>query len=154
MIGGNPPFPVKDGFFRRIWSIQNIVQVYLKPAGIFIVKFVSIEARDKVLQQKSFFFFDKKPLILKDWSPDTRIDRDAISQLHIWVQLPSLHPKYWGAPSLSKIGSLLGTPLRMDRATKAKVKIDYARLLVEVQINAPLPDYVELLTENGVLVRQ
>ncbi|KAJ8445672.1 hypothetical protein Cgig2_007148 [Carnegiea gigantea] len=56
--------------------------------------------------------------------------------------------------SLSKIGSILGIPLKTDRYTKDKQVIRYARLLVEIQIDGPFPEHIEFFNEEGILLRQ
>lgn len=42
----------------------------------------------------------------------------------------------------------------MDRATKKKSKIDYARILGEVQITTHILEYMEFRSESGVLLRK
>jgi len=55
---------------------------------------------------------------------------------------------------LSKIGSILGIPLKADKFTKDKQVIRYAILLVEMQIDGPFPEHIEFFNEEGVLTRQ
>ena len=66
----------------------------------------------------------------------------------------ALDIKYWGIESLSKIGSILGIPLKTDKFTKDKQVIRYARLLVEMQIDGPFPEYIDFFNEDGILIRQ
>ncbi|KAJ8427719.1 hypothetical protein Cgig2_022193 [Carnegiea gigantea] len=62
------------------------------------------------------------------------INIDAITSLPLWIPLPELDIKYWGMQSLSKIGSMLGFPLKIDKYTKEKSMLRYARLLVEMPL--------------------
>ncbi|KAJ8419375.1 hypothetical protein Cgig2_022175 [Carnegiea gigantea] len=59
-----------------------------------------------------------------------------------------------GTQSLSKIGSILGIPLKTDKFTKDKQVIRYARLLIEMPIEGPFPDHIEFFNEEGILIRQ
>ena len=82
------------------------------------------------------------------------INAYQITTLLIWIQLPELDIKYWGGQSLSKLGSILGIPLKTDKYTKEKMMLRYARLLVEMPIDGNFPDYIEFANEKDVLIRQ
>ena len=82
------------------------------------------------------------------------INTEAISSLPIWVRFPELDIKYWGLQSLSKIGSMLGIPLKTDRFTKDKMMLRYARLLIEMPLDGQFPEFLEFANEKGVLIRQ
>ena len=62
--------------------------------------------------------------------------------------------KYWGLASLSKIGSLIGQPLRTDKYTAEKSRLSFARLLIVVPLEGSFPEYVEFFNEKDVLIRQ
>lgn len=59
----------------------------------------------------------------------------------------SLDLKYWGQNTLMKLASVLGKPLKIDRAIAMKDLLHYARVLVEVSIEDELLD--EITFENG-----
>ena len=59
---------------------------------------------------------------------------ESIKSPTLWVQFPNLDVKYWGLESLSKIRSIIGTPVKTYRYTKGKTMINYARLLIEVAL--------------------
>jgi len=82
--------------------------------GLYLVRFEEHQAATTVTQ-KGVYYFDQKPFIVKAWSPELEINTDTITSLPIWIQLPELDIKYWGMLSLSKIGSLLGYPLKTDK---------------------------------------
>jgi len=93
-------------------------------------------------------------MLVKGWNPNMDLQTDAIRSLPLWVRLPSLDIKYWGVECLSKLGSLLGIPIKTDKITKDKQAIHYARLLVEMPIEGPFPEHVDFFNEEGVLIRQ
>ncbi|RAL43264.1 hypothetical protein DM860_015154 [Cuscuta australis] len=47
---------------------------------------------------------------------------------------PDLDMKYWSISGLSKIGSLVGRPIRTDKAAASKSRIGFARILVELDV--------------------
>ena len=82
------------------------------------------------------------------------INIDAIAALPIWVQLPELDFEYWGTQCLSKLGSMLGIPLKTYKYTKERTMLKYARLLVEMHIAGPFLEYIEFANEKDILIRQ
>lgn len=55
---------------------------------------------------------------------------------------------------LSKIGSVCGKPLYCDKCTLSKVKLGYARILVEMDYASDFPEIIEMMDENGVVCQQ
>ncbi|KAJ8421769.1 hypothetical protein Cgig2_000946 [Carnegiea gigantea] len=146
VMGANPPFEVMKGFLKCIWANYAIDRILYVRKGVFMDK-ISVEKR-------GIYFFDSKPMLVKGWNPTMDLQIETIRSLPIWIQLPTLDIKYWGMESLSKIGSILGIPLKTDKFTKDKQVIRYARLLVEMQIDGPFPEHIEFFNEEGVLTRQ
>ncbi|KAK4715958.1 hypothetical protein R3W88_014296 [Solanum pinnatisectum] len=72
----------------------------------------------------------------------------------IWIKLPGLDFKYWSLKGLSKIGSLVGKPFIVDRNTEKKIGLNFARLLVEVALDAQLPEKILFRNEKGNLIEQ
>ena len=55
---------------------------------------------------------------------------------------------------MSKIGSILGIPLKTNRYTKEKSILQFARLLIEMPLDGNFPDFIDFINDNDVLVRQ
>ena len=49
---------------------------------------------------------------------------------------------------------MLGIPLRTDKYRKGKTMLKYARMLVEMHIDGPFPEFIEFANEKDVLLRQ
>ncbi|KAK6795389.1 hypothetical protein RDI58_008842 [Solanum bulbocastanum] len=62
--------------------------------------------------------------------------------------------KYWSMKGLSKIGSLIGRPLMVDRNTEERSGLNFARILVKVELGAQLPEVVHFKNERGQLIEQ
>jgi len=77
---------------------------------------------------------------------------ETIKSLPLWIQLPALDIKYWGVGSLSKLGSLLGIPIKTDKFTKDKQVLRYAPLLVEMIIDGSFPEFIEFFNEENLLI--
>ncbi|KAJ8419307.1 hypothetical protein Cgig2_009218 [Carnegiea gigantea] len=129
VLAATPPHEVIAGYVRQIWHTLTVAQ-------------------------KGIYHFDQKPFRVKAWNPKMETNIDAIASPPIWIQLPELDIKYWGIQSLSKIGSMLGIPLKTDKYSKEKSMLKYVRLLVEMPLEGHFPDYVEFVNGKSVLIRQ
>ncbi|XP_059288637.1 uncharacterized protein LOC132041991 [Lycium ferocissimum] len=153
VLGAHPPFTVLHGFIQRMWGKHGINKVVMMQNGIIMVRFDTAKGKNEIIQG-GIYHFDNKPLIVKSWSPDMEFTRDELYSVPIWIKIPGLDFKYWSAKGLSKLGSLVGKPLMVDRNTERKIGLNFARLLVEVQIDTPLPDVVLLKNERGKVIEQ
>ncbi|XP_062103231.1 uncharacterized protein LOC133814259 [Humulus lupulus] len=151
VLGANPPIHVIEGFLRRIWKQQNLDRVSLLTHGIFLVRFHSVEDRDRILKG-GYQFFDKKPLIMKAWDPDVRFTKEDVWKVPVWVQLRNLELKYWGERSMAKIVSSLGNLIKPDQATQNRDKLQFARVLVEMDVSASFSNQICFEDEKGQLI--
>lgn len=117
-----------------------------------LVKFHSAEDRDAVVDV-GIYHFDKRPLIVSPWSENMYYTKQNVERVPVWVQLEALDLKYWGGNALSKIVSLIGTPIMADKMTMEKERIQYARVLVDVNVHK-MPDVVYFQNERGIVVEQ
>ena len=69
------------------------------------------------------------------------INTETLASLPIWVRFQDLDIKYSGLDSLSKIVSVLDIPIRIDKYTRDKSFLKYARLLIEIQLEDNFPEY-------------
>ncbi|XP_021863901.1 uncharacterized protein [Spinacia oleracea] len=153
VLGENPPSHVIEGFVRRIWGKMGVDKVAALGNGVHIVRFTTLENRDKVLNL-GYQYFNKKPFIVKPWEKTMSINKDEIRSVPIWIQFPQLNFMYWGEKSLYKIAGMVGNPVKMDQATKRREKLQYARVLVEVCLSQELPETVEYENVDGEMVSQ
>ncbi|KAH0636704.1 hypothetical protein KY289_036619 [Solanum tuberosum] len=121
--------------------------------GVILVRFDSETGKNEVLRG-GIYHFDNKPFIVKAWSPDMEFTREEPYTVPIWIKLPGVDFKYWSLKGFSKIGSLVGKPLMVDRNTEKKIGLNFARLLVEVVLDAQLPETILFRNEKGNLIEQ
>lgn len=72
----------------------------------------------------------------------------------VWVRLPLLPRELWSTEMLSRIRSILGTPMFTDHCTLNKEKLGFARMLVEMKVLGEFPTMVVLEDDNGVQLHQ
>ncbi|XP_074282714.1 uncharacterized protein LOC141607254 [Silene latifolia] len=152
VLGANPPGYVLGGFVRRAWRFHDIDTVSTLANGICVVRFKDVASKQTVLRSGPIFF-DNKPLVVKDWTPDTKMVKSELEIVPIWIRFYGLDLKFWGL-ALNKIASLVGKPVRLDTATQTKSYLGFARVMVEVSMGQDFPDIIEFMDEKDVLHRQ
>ncbi|XP_062118450.1 uncharacterized protein LOC133832078 [Humulus lupulus] len=112
-----------------------------------MVKFRDEATRDLVLES-GVVHFDKKPVILRAWTTD--IDSlKSIKSVPVWIRLPDLGLQYWGTKCLSALVSTIGKPIMIDKITKDRSMIKFARILVDMEISDSLPKFISYINERG-----
>lgn len=119
----------------------------------FILKFRSTEDRDLVLM-KGPYTIQNMPMLIRIWDQDFCLKRDLLRTVPVWVKLPQLPLHLWGPRSLSKIGSVIGKPFFTDECTANKLRVSYARILVEIDITQKLADTVTIKGIDGHKMNQ
>ncbi|XP_074291258.1 uncharacterized protein LOC141618033 [Silene latifolia] len=147
ILGANPPTEVIEGFVYRIWSQFGIDRVSFLDNGIFIVRFTKYENREALLHS-GYYMFDNKPVVIHPWVAETELIKEKVDIVPVWAKLSGIPLKLWGA-CLPKIAGLVGKFIRMDDATADKIRLSFARVMVEVPFNQKLPDKVRFLDESG-----
>lgn len=59
-----------------------------------------------------------------------------------------------GEKSLSKIASALDKPMVTDECTSKKLRVSYARIMVEIDITQPLKQFVKIRDKEGNVIQQ
>ncbi|KAJ8424252.1 LOW QUALITY PROTEIN: hypothetical protein Cgig2_007178 [Carnegiea gigantea] len=116
--------------FERIWASFELDKILQIRRGVFLVRFVHLQDKMQV-RKRGIYCFDRKPFLL-----------------------PGLNIKYWSPECLSKICSILGYLIKTDKYTRDHNMIHYARVLIEVPLEGPYPNFIEFFNEQDILVRQ
>ncbi|XP_059290159.1 uncharacterized protein LOC132043716 [Lycium ferocissimum] len=74
---------------------------------------------------------------------------DCLNAIPLWVKFPCLPLGYWSTEALSKLASVVGKPMYIDKFTAGMDRISFARVLVEADISHPLPEEIEIHTPTG-----
>ncbi|CAK8544014.1 unnamed protein product [Lathyrus sativus] len=140
-------------FMSKSWNFVKLPDMFYNEEGFFILRFHSFQDKDLVLMKGSYSICNR-PMMLREWKPDFCMSKDMLRTIPLWVKLPQLPLHIWGARSLSKIGSALGTPLVTDECTTNKLRVSYARILVEIDITQELKTHILIRDEKGARLNQ
>ena len=94
------------------------------------------------------------PLFITPWKKIFKFSRDKMRYAPVWVKFLQLPLEFWGTNAINKIASLVGKPLYMDECTKMKLRIPYARVLVEVDLSKRPAKSVKICTLMGETLDQ
>ncbi|XP_062103427.1 uncharacterized protein LOC133814493 [Humulus lupulus] len=120
--------------------------------GLTIVKFNDEATRDFVLEN-GIVQFDRKPVIVRPWTQELDSIR-LVRSIPLWIRLPNLGLQYWGKNCLSALVSTIGKPIMVDKFTKDRSMIRFARVLVEMEITDDPPFIIHFVNERGQLQEQ
>ncbi|XP_058734017.1 uncharacterized protein LOC131605709 [Vicia villosa] len=153
VIGGELSMNALKNFMTRTWNFVQLPDMYYNDEGFFILRFRSFSDRDDVLM-KGPYTIRNMPVLIREWNPDFKLKDDFLRTLPIWIKLPQLPLYLWGERSLNKIGSALGIPLVTDECTANKLRVSYARILVEMDITKELPAEITIRDRDGNKLQQ
>jgi hypothetical protein len=148
VLGGELSVNAVKQFMIRNWSFVKLPDMFYNEEGYFILRFHSFNDKDAVLMQGPYTIRNMH-MLLRDWKPDFSLKRDLLRTLPIWVKLPQLPLYLWGVKSLSKIGSALGNPLVTDEWSAHKLRVSYARMLIEMDVTQELPQNITIRDNEG-----
>ncbi|XP_074305966.1 uncharacterized protein LOC141641194 [Silene latifolia] len=151
ILGANPPWEIVEGFIRRIWTKFNIDKISFLPNGIFLVRFKTMEMKEKVLAS-GHYLFDNKPMIVKAWEKDLEMKKGEVKSVPAWIRIHKLPLKFWGK-SLPKITGIVGKYVKSDVATEERTRLGFARVMVELLVDQNLPSKVSFKDETGGIVQ-
>ncbi|CAO2826190.1 unnamed protein product [Amaranthus hypochondriacus] len=79
-------------------------------------------------------------------------DKNNLSSMPVWIQLPKLKVEYRSESSLRKIARIVGNVIKLDNATRQKARLRFARVLVEVNTNDDFPEEIHFTNVKYELV--
>lgn len=78
-----------------------------------------------------------------------QLEKRHVENLTFVDKTPSTSTIPLGVKSLSKIGSAIGNPLVTNECTTNKLRVFYARILVEFDITQELPQEISIKDDKG-----
>lgn len=153
VLGGEVSMHMVKQFMMKTWHFVQLPNMYYHDDGYFLLKFQSNQDMELVLMRGPYTIRNM-PMLIREWKPDFNLKQDMLRTLPIWVQLPQLPLHLWGGKSLGKIGSALGTQLVIDECTANKLRVSYARILVEADVTPELRNEITIKDNEGRRITQ
>ncbi|GJX41565.1 zinc knuckle CX2CX4HX4C containing protein [Tanacetum coccineum] len=147
-IGKRMAFSVVEYYVRNNWVKYGLKRIMMNSKGFFIFKFDS-QAGLEVLLEGGPWLIRKSPIILKKWSMDTRLLKEELTRIPIWVKLHDVSIQVFEEDGISLIATFIGKPVMLDSYTSSMCneswgRSSFARCLIEVNSEADLVDVVTI----------
>ncbi|GKF29699.1 zinc knuckle CX2CX4HX4C containing protein, partial [Tanacetum coccineum] len=116
--------------------------------GFFFFKFDSRAGLEAVLEGGPWLIRNSL-IILKKWSMDTRLLKEELTRIPIWVKLDDVPLQVFEKDGSSLIATFIGKPVMLDLYTSAMFndswgRSSFARCLIEVNSETDLVDVVTI----------
>ena len=135
-IGNRMAFPVVEYYARNNWAKYGLKKIMMNAKGFFFFKFDTQAGLESVLEDGPWMI-RKSPIILKQWSIDTRLCKEELTRIPIWVKLHDVPIQVFEDDGINLIASFIGKPIMLDSYTSSMCKdswgrSSFARCLIEV----------------------
>lgn len=77
------------------------------------------------------------------------LTKENLSTIPIWVHFSNIPLEFWTEKGLSYIASAIGKPLHADRWTEKGQRLSFAKICIEITVDSPLLDVVEVVYVDG-----
>lgn len=112
-----------------MWNFVSKPQLLYHDDGYYIFKFATLMDRDLVMQSRPYTFWNRL-FILQNWTIDFEFNPNCLNNISLLVKFPIIRLGYRSFDSLSKLSSVVGRPMYIDKFTTALEHISYARILI------------------------
>ncbi|GLU14825.1 hypothetical protein SLE2022_313720 [Rubroshorea leprosula] len=129
------------------WRTEGEFEVIDIGKGYYVVKFSSIDDCSRVLTGGPYKFFDHY-LAVQPWEPNFQPSRAKLPKIVVWVKLYEVPMECYHEASILYLGNKIEKAIKVDRTTLLATRGEFARVCVEVDLNAPLPAIVDLDLEQ------
>ncbi|GKB24300.1 zinc knuckle CX2CX4HX4C containing protein [Tanacetum coccineum] len=125
-IGKRMAFPVVEYYAKNNWAKHRLKRIMMSSKGFFFFKFNSQASLDAVLEGGPWLI--RKSLIsLKKWSMDTRLLKEELTRILIWVKLHDVPIQVFEEDGISLIATFIGKPVMLDSYTSSMCNDSWGR---------------------------
>ncbi|GAB2268465.1 hypothetical protein Dimus_038720 [Dionaea muscipula] len=142
-LQGSLPFGYVRSSVSGLWRKAGLTDVKSLDDGFFVFSFADSLSRDAVLEGGPWFV-GGKPLLLRKWECLLSLTKETLTRIPVWASFYNVPLEYWTAAGLSRIASVIGRPLHLDRYTATRERLSYARVCIEVDAAGPCHREVRL----------
>lgn len=153
-IGDAPHIGSIHATVNRLWSspkIGNKIDVQFLEKNIVLFRIENTLVRERVIQRRYWHISDV-PLVVNKWSLETALDPPDLSAMPIWIDLKGVPSMLFSHKALKCLSRAAGKFVKLHPSTERCTRIDVARVLVEVNVQAPLVEKIICMDKDGLEV--
>ncbi|GJR50401.1 zinc knuckle CX2CX4HX4C containing protein [Tanacetum coccineum] len=127
---------------------HGLKRIMMNTKGFFFFKFDSRAGLEAVLEGGSWLI-RKSPIILKKWSMNTRLLKEELTRITIWVKLHDVPIQVFEEDGISLISTFIGKPVMLDSYTSSMCndlwgRSSFAWCLIEYEWRPPRCDVCKI----------
>ncbi|KAL0707478.1 hypothetical protein Bca4012_073904 [Brassica carinata] len=143
-IGDAPHIGSIHATVNRIWSSSKAgskIDVQFIEKNTVLFRIEDNQMRARVLQRKHWHITDI-PLVVNVWSPESAMNPPDLSAMPLWVDLKGVPNNLYSHKGLRCLSKAVGKFVRLHPSTEKCVRLDVARVLVEVDLQQPMVERI------------
>ncbi|ESQ38551.1 hypothetical protein EUTSA_v10029226mg, partial [Eutrema salsugineum] len=136
---------------NRIWSSSvktSKIDVQFLNKTTVLFRIADAQMRERVLKRKYWYIADT-PLIIQNWNPESASSPPDLTALPLWVDLRGVPGYLFSQKGLSFLSRTTGRFVKLHPNTERCLRLDVARVLVEVNLQKPLIHKIAFQNNNG-----
>lgn len=84
---------------------------------------------------------------------DLMINTENIKAVVVYVKILSITLEFWNDKGLSLLASSLGKSLHLDSVTKDGIRLEFAKVCIEMNMDENFPDFIDVVLLNRVCIK-
>ncbi|GJR45742.1 zinc knuckle CX2CX4HX4C containing protein [Tanacetum coccineum] len=146
-VGKRLALPLVANFVKHAWAKFGLKHA-MSHHGMFLFQFETKAGMEKVMEGGPWRI-NLVPIILKEWKPNTLLKKEEVYTVPLWVKMHNVPLVAFSKVGLDVIAAKVGKLIRLDAHTTSIClnswrRSDYARALVEISVESPLVNSVDV----------
>nr|GEW34687.1 zinc knuckle CX2CX4HX4C [Tanacetum cinerariifolium] len=108
-IGKRIAFPVVEYYVRNNWGKYGLNRIMMNSKGFFFFQFTTLKGLEDVLENGPWMICNS-PIILKKWSMNTRLCKEELTSIPVWVKIHDVLIHVFSKDGLSIVASQIASP--------------------------------------------
>jgi hypothetical protein len=129
------------------WKVKSQIDLQLGSKGFFIVVFSESRERDKVFEERPYFF-NLAGLHMCFWTERFAPKKEDFIAAPVWIKMYSMSREFWEPEILEGIDNMIGSFVKIFEVAKAFRYISYARICVYMNVVNSLSESIVVSYQN------
>lgn len=122
---------------EKNWSRKGPIKVIGLSDDYLLVHFQQEDDYKFALFEGPWMIYDHY-FIVQRWRPFFKCGKEKVQKLAVWIRIPNLLIELCNAKFLWRVGSHIGTMLKVDNTTSIQTRAKFARIWVELDLRKQL----------------